>query len=181
MASSPTTSFASSPGPALVPGRQRRVTLQKKKSTSSTGEVTLVSDNVTLVNGKPLSTAMAAQYWSARALRAEMLLETQANHHTQLQELARAENVIMHYYDRVIMILVAVVLILFTVVICFAVQRKPERNRSFAHFTIPVLSPFASVIEHETSVIGSKTISLFVVCFCVLIYAVFRHWASRPR
>jgi len=48
-----------------------------------------------------------------------------------------------------------------------------------AHFTIPILSPFTSVVEHETSVIGSKTLAVFAFVLAAFFYFVFRHWLAR--
>jgi uncharacterized membrane protein YidH (DUF202 family) len=67
-----------------------------------------------------------------------------------------------------------------------------------AHFTIPIFSPFTSVVrtilflfsqlvfttrqvEHETSVIGSKTLAVFALILAGLAYFVFRHWFARRR
>ncbi|OBZ76258.1 hypothetical protein A0H81_03020 [Grifola frondosa] len=49
------------------------------------------------------------------------------------------------------------------------------------HFTIPVLSPFTSVIEHETSVINTRLITalgFLLICAC-LGYACFRYWLGH--
>ncbi|KAJ6511467.1 hypothetical protein C8R47DRAFT_1095172 [Mycena vitilis] len=57
---------------------------------------------------------------------------------------------------------------------------SPSRKTP-GHFTIPILSPFTSVVEHETSVVGSKTLALFALVFAGLAYFVFRHWLARHR
>ena len=82
--------------------------------------------------------------------------------------------------------------------------RHDPRSRSLTHFTIPILSPFASVVrrglslavrrtralidiqvEHETSTIGTRTIAAVSTVLATLIYFMFRHWmaqnARRPR
>jgi hypothetical protein len=73
-------------------------------------------------------------------------------------------------------------------------SKRTSRWSLPSHFTIPILSPFTSVVrqdnlrlienplmflqvEHETSVIGTWTIAVFLVVFAFLGYAIFRHWA----
>jgi len=69
---------------------------------------------------------------------------------------------------------------------------------SASHFTIPILSPFTSVVrfssyspsefrllnlgqvEHETSVIGTRIIATGMAIFACLAYAIFRYWISAP-
>lgn len=55
-----------------------------------------------------------------------------------------------------------------------------ERRRSATHFTIPILSPFTSVVEHETGVLGTKAIVVLVLALFLVIWFAFRRWfASR--
>ncbi|KAH9914109.1 uncharacterized protein B0H18DRAFT_1046629 [Fomitopsis serialis] len=47
------------------------------------------------------------------------------------------------------------------------------------HFTIPILSPFASVVEHETSAFGTRLLIACTAICAMLAYACFRYWMSH--
>ncbi|KAJ7165061.1 hypothetical protein C8R46DRAFT_303740 [Mycena filopes] len=134
----------------------------------------------------------AEQYWAARALSAETLLAARIEHHRELRSLSyleetkRAKEHAMHdarhaKLERLVLILLGMLLLLVFALLGFAGtsasvshSRKPP-----AHFTIPVFSPFTSVVEHETSVIGSKTLAVFAFALSGLAYFVFRYWMAR--
>ncbi|KAF7342074.1 hypothetical protein MVEN_01794700 [Mycena venus] len=136
------------------------------------------------------------QYWAARALTAETLLAARLEHHRELRSLSYAEETkrareraahdARHAkLERLVLALLAM-LVLFVLALLHLAhksasaatsrQRKPP-----SHFTIPILSPFTSVVEHETSVIGSKTLAVFAFAFAGLAYFIFRHWLARRR
>ncbi|KAJ7248122.1 hypothetical protein B0H12DRAFT_1072730 [Mycena haematopus] len=138
----------------------------------------------------------AEQYWAARALTAETLLVARLEHHRELRSLSyveetkRAKEQAAHdarhaKLERLIFALLVMLLLLVLALLHLAHKSasasasRPRRLPS--HFTIPILSPFTSVVEHETSVIGSKTLAVFAFAFAGLAYFVFRHWLARRR
>ncbi|KAJ3549681.1 hypothetical protein NMY22_g786 [Coprinellus aureogranulatus] len=114
------------------------------------------------------------QLWATRALKAEALLAAQESHHRELktmtmsQELKRArelERLLVHhqekhaYLEKLVMVLAGVILILVLVIIYLATHMTRHASKAQrhwlslpSHFTIPILSPFTSVVEQETSV-----------------------------
>ncbi|KAH9846703.1 hypothetical protein C2E23DRAFT_564959 [Lenzites betulinus] len=42
------------------------------------------------------------------------------------------------------------------------------------HFTIPILSPFASVIEHETSAVNVQLVAVLMLAACIFAFLWFR-------
>ncbi|KAF8557500.1 hypothetical protein OG21DRAFT_1505227 [Imleria badia] len=50
-----------------------------------------------------------------------------------------------------------------------------------SHFTIPILSPFTSVVEHETGVFGTKAVTIFVLVIGIAVYAAVKHRLSQWR
>ncbi|KAF9078379.1 hypothetical protein BDP27DRAFT_1309500 [Rhodocollybia butyracea] len=141
------------------------------------------------------------QYWAVRALTAETLLTTKQKHHrevqsvTLVQESKRATDVaqIAKIYDdrlmkmeRLLAILMGILFLftLFMLISHISLAHKPSRagrGSQWAHFTIPILSPFASVVEHEVSVIGSRTITSVCLIIAGLAYFLFRYWISRSK
>ncbi|KAJ6481810.1 hypothetical protein C8R45DRAFT_1100222 [Mycena sanguinolenta] len=136
------------------------------------------------------------QYWAARALTAETLLTARLEHHRELRSLSyveetkRAREQAAHdarhaRLERLILALLVMLLLLVLALLHLAHKSasasasRPRRLPS--HFTIPILSPFTSVVEHETSVIGSKTLAILAFAFAGLAYFVFRHWLARRR
>ncbi|KIL65495.1 hypothetical protein M378DRAFT_45326, partial [Amanita muscaria Koide BX008] len=142
------------------------------------------------------------QYWAARALQAETVLRIREVHYRDMRsevevqsekrekELAALST--QHHerhasLERLIYILITIVAALLIVVIyqtnlySWHHHRDPKRGRwsTPAHFTIPILSPFTSVVEHETSVISSKTIALLICVAGCVVYMTFRYWISR--
>ncbi|KAF8068701.1 hypothetical protein FPV67DRAFT_1086313 [Lyophyllum atratum] len=131
-------------------------------------------------NFAPSPTSAAEQYWAARALSAETILSTREVHKRELQDVVRAEEVKRVYeitiiaeqhkerhasLERLVTMLLGLVALLVALVIYLATHysRQSTIRATPSHFTIPILSPFTSVVEHETSVIGSKTIALILL------------------
>ncbi|KAF9238944.1 hypothetical protein BU15DRAFT_47193, partial [Melanogaster broomeanus] len=138
------------------------------------------------------------QYWAARALVAETLLSARVQHQGELtgmrlaEEEKRAVKDIAALVDandqrhrrleRFVAIIVAclVVLLGFIVyVVMIAPDYTGKRKPSPSHFTIPILSPFTSVVEHETGVFGTKAVTLFVLVIGVILYTVLRRQLAR--
>ncbi|KAF8330120.1 hypothetical protein F5887DRAFT_99261 [Amanita rubescens] len=121
------------------------------------------------------------QDWITRALNAEAMLSARDKEQAlHLKQHLEREAIL----ERLVHILLAIVAALIFALIYQANLHHlhdTKRNRwsSPAHFTIPILSPFTSVIEHETSVVSSRTIAVLIcVAGCVL-YLVLRYWISR--
>ncbi|KAJ6591265.1 hypothetical protein DFH09DRAFT_1026321 [Mycena vulgaris] len=136
----------------------------------------------------------AEQYWAARALSAETLLAARLEHQRELRSLSYAEeskryrDLAVHdarhaKLERLVLALLAAVLLLVLALLQLAHAESPAARgrKGPAHFTIPILSPFTSVVEHETSVIGTKTLAVFAFVAAGLAYFVFRHWLARRR
>ncbi|KAJ6588555.1 hypothetical protein B0H19DRAFT_1100017 [Mycena capillaripes] len=135
----------------------------------------------------------AEQYWAARALTAETLLAARVEHHRELRSLSyveetkRAREQAMHdarhaKLERLVLALLAMLLILVVALLRLSHNASASAARARkvpAHFTIPIFSPFTSVVEHETSVVGSKTLAVFAFALAGLAYFLFRHWLAR--
>ncbi|KAF7330015.1 hypothetical protein MKEN_00265500 [Mycena kentingensis (nom. inval.)] len=74
-----------------------------------------------------------------------------------------------------------VILALLVLSLSHSRSHSSKKDASGRHFTIPILSPFTSVIEHETSVIGGTALAVFGLAAAALGYAMFRHWVGRAR
>ncbi|KAJ7662108.1 hypothetical protein DFH06DRAFT_1471691 [Mycena polygramma] len=134
------------------------------------------------------------QYWAARALTAETLLAARLEHHREIRSLSyveetkRAREQALHdarhaKLEKLVLLLLGILLLLVFALLCIAhnAGSASHSRKAPGHFTIPILSPFTSVVEHETSVVGSKTLALFVLVFAGLAYFAFRHWLARRR
>ncbi|KAF5375673.1 hypothetical protein D9615_009331 [Tricholomella constricta] len=139
----------------------------------------------------PSSSPTAEQYWAARAFTAETLLSAREVHQRESQDLVRAEEVKRAYeisilreqhkerhasLEKLMVLLMGLVAVLVALVIYLATHytRHSTTRATPSHFTIPILSPFTSVVEHETSVIGSKTIAMVLLALSVLAYLFIR-------
>ncbi|KAK0469295.1 uncharacterized protein EV420DRAFT_1633714 [Desarmillaria tabescens] len=136
------------------------------------------------------------QYWAARALTAETLLSARTEHHRELRTLSfgeelkrsRERNALMKAnedkiarMEKLTWALLGVIIFLAILIVCMSHvnQRRAQRPQRWflpSHFTIPILSPFTSVVEKEVSVIGSKTIVFAIAIIACLVYFVYRHW-----
>ncbi|KAG7451539.1 uncharacterized protein BT62DRAFT_927248 [Guyanagaster necrorhizus] len=142
------------------------------------------------------------QYWAARALTAEALLSARTEHHRELRTLSfgeelkrsRERNTLIKVNEDKIARMEKLTWVLLGVIVFLAIlivyvshlnQRRVQRTQHWrlpAHFTIPILSPFTSVVEHEVSVIGTKTITFSITVIACFAYFVYRHWlVSRIR
>jgi len=141
------------------------------------------------------SMTLTEQYWAARALTAEALLSAKTMHHKELNTLSseaetkRATELttLRQIHEKkestleklVLYLSAAVILLVGTVIYSLSSGATATRKSSAVHFTIPILSPFASVVEHETSVIGSKVLTIFGIILAICLYGCFRYWLSR--
>ncbi|KIJ16380.1 hypothetical protein PAXINDRAFT_132294 [Paxillus involutus ATCC 200175] len=154
----------------------------------------------------PLSAAprtKVEQYWAARALVAETLLSARVQHQGELTGMRLAEEekratdiaALVHANDqrqnkleRFLVIIVACLVVLLGSVVyvmtkLIAPDHTAKHKSSPSHFTIPILSPFTSVVEHETGVFGAKAVTIFVlvisVTLCTVLRRQFARWSTR--
>ncbi|KDQ32737.1 hypothetical protein PLEOSDRAFT_1098722 [Pleurotus ostreatus PC15] len=147
------------------------------------------------------SIAGTEAYWASRAMMAESALAAQTSRQGALQYLSYKQEVqsardlamlssandAKHaMLERVVLLLIGCVVLLVSVVIYLAVSthhRISKQTSSWltlpSHFTIPILSPFTSVVEHETSMLSSRTIAMLVLSLVCLLYFMFRLWLHR--
>ncbi|TFK21817.1 hypothetical protein FA15DRAFT_672188 [Coprinopsis marcescibilis] len=143
------------------------------------------------------------QYWSARALKAEALLEVQATHHREVKTMNYSQEIKISrdmtlmkqqheakhaLLEKVVVILLGAIVVLVLVIIYLATQQvhvsQSQRQCLVgmpSHFTIPILSPFTSVVEKNSSVIGTRVLALVVIVAGLLAFFVFRHWFNSRR
>ncbi|KAG2040712.1 hypothetical protein BDR03DRAFT_948349 [Suillus americanus] len=130
------------------------------------------------------------QYWAARALVAETVLTTRVQHQKEMAEvrlgmeekrtnqfaaLVRASEQRQSRLEKFVVALVACFMLLFLATLL----RDSPKSKGASHFTIPILSPFTSVVEHETGIISARSVSIFIVVLGILSYAIFRHLLSK--
>ncbi|KAJ7618499.1 hypothetical protein FB45DRAFT_168579 [Roridomyces roridus] len=144
------------------------------------------------VTASAIAPRNSEQYWAARALSAETLLAARVEHHQELRSLSyeeeakRARDVAAHdaryaRLEKLVLALLATILLLVIALLNLAHHKAAahqQQSKHPAHFTIPILSPFTSVVEHETSVNGAKTLTALALMCAVLAYFVFRHWLA---
>ncbi|EIM87453.1 uncharacterized protein STEHIDRAFT_139125 [Stereum hirsutum FP-91666 SS1] len=140
----------------------------------------------------------AEHYWAARALTAESILEAKMDHQQELKSIKLYEDekrtrdlaVLQQAHDaqykelkRTLFFTITCIVVLLAFIIYILMTNSPASKQSAsrwgAHFTIPILSPFTSVIEHEVSTFGTTALIGFAFVFAGLAYAVFRYYAGR--
>ncbi|KAL0946258.1 hypothetical protein HGRIS_012513 [Hohenbuehelia grisea] len=148
----------------------------------------------------PLPRTPTEQYWAARAIAAESMLSARASHQQELraasyrEELKRSKDLAAlskandekhKSLERLVLILLACVVALISGVIFLAAraQHRVEVKRPWwtspSHFTIPILSPFTSVVEQETSVVGSRVIAVLIISIaCVGYFSLLLLWIT---
>ncbi|KAF7972726.1 hypothetical protein HWV62_41547 [Athelia sp. TMB] len=141
-------------------------------------------------------------YWAARALKAETRLSEGQAHNREIKGVRLIEDekrkrevsaLTQRHEEReaklekLIYLLLGFLAFLMAAVsyLIHATSKQcvpqPSRWTLPSHFTIPILSPFASVVEHETSVLGAKAIIACAALAAVLAYFMFRHWLARSK
>ncbi|KAI0672080.1 hypothetical protein C8Q78DRAFT_1025124 [Trametes maxima] len=117
-------------------------------------------------------------YWALRAMHAEVLLTAHTAHRQELsvledrrtrdltelnakylQEYAKHARMVWISMGSVLALLFALLSFVYRQCVPAASSRWPGP----LHFTIPILSPFASVIEHETSVVNVQLVALLLL------------------
>lgn len=145
--------------------------------------------------------SLTEQYWAARALKAETRLSSSIAHQRELRSLSSSEETkrlreiaslsTTHEWRQarlekfVDFLLVCVGALMLSVIYLLASSKRHEspvpRWRLPSHFTIPILSPFTSVVEHETSTIGTRSITVVVIILATFAYIIFRHKVKLGR
>ncbi|KAI6112368.1 hypothetical protein EDD17DRAFT_762075 [Pisolithus thermaeus] len=131
-----------------------------------------------------------AQYWAFRTMATEMVFSQFARHQNELTQVRLAEEerrtkeiaTLVHANEKRQRVLerfmMALVLFLAYMFWRNSVPSglSSEKRRSATHFTIPILSPFTSVVEHETGVLGTKAVVVLVLALFLVILFAFRRW-----
>jgi len=144
----------------------------------------------------PAPDSSAARYWAARAVTAEVLLAERNKHAHELrgviheedakrrEEIAALHGAHEARQRKMEWMVICCIAVLAVVVLCLLVihgsaSSHTQTRHTASHFTIPVLSPFTSVVEHETSAWGARIIVPALMITATLSWGVFRHWISR--
>ncbi|KAH9477891.1 hypothetical protein JR316_0010123 [Psilocybe cubensis] len=171
-------------------------------TTTTLDDITNV--NMNTMHMQPLTAK--EQYWATRALKAEALLAAHEDHKKEIKnlgyahdmkrerelvQLAKEQKEKHDTLEKLVRLLVGIVFLLIGVVVYLAthyarhsmlLQHKQQEKWwsmiGASHFTIPILSPFTSVVEHESSVVGAKVIGTLAAVGACLAFFVFRKWLS---
>ncbi|RPD60564.1 hypothetical protein L226DRAFT_484771 [Lentinus tigrinus ALCF2SS1-7] len=137
------------------------------------------------------------QYWAIRATIAETRLHAHEVHKQELAAMSasHAENrsrelaELNSRYERelsrikyMVWTILAVLVILLSLFVFLVVRYVPASTSSVkgsTHFTIPILSPFASVIEHETSAVNVPLVAILLLSAGVSLFVWLRCCGSR--
>ncbi|KAK7680373.1 hypothetical protein QCA50_016613 [Cerrena zonata] len=140
------------------------------------------------------------QYWAARALTAETMLTANAQYQLELRNLSESEQMKRSgeiaalqkqheerhsKLERLAFLLLTWVMVMVAVIIYLVLKNHnvpvSSRFSTPLHFTIPVLSPFTSVVEQETSVVNARIIAVVSLFGAATVYGCFRYWISHQR
>ncbi|KAI0078080.1 hypothetical protein K474DRAFT_1594822 [Panus rudis PR-1116 ss-1] len=138
------------------------------------------------------------QYWAARAITAETLLSANASYSEELRTMTQVEqdkrareiaSLQKHHEDRhsklerLAFLLLTWLIALVAVIVYLLIKERtvPSSSRwtTPLHFTVPVLSPFTSVVEHETSVVNARVVALMAAFGTLAVYGCFRYWLNH--
>ncbi|CAL1710243.1 unnamed protein product [Somion occarium] len=140
------------------------------------------------------------QYWAARALTAETLLSANTTYQHELRMIAESEQTKRSQeiaalqqqheqrhskLERLAFLLLTWVIAMVAVLIYMLLKNHhvsvPLRWTTPLHFTIPVLSPFTSVVEHETSIVNARLLVIFALFVASTAYGCFRYWLNHHK
>ncbi|KAI6015042.1 hypothetical protein F5J12DRAFT_514440 [Pisolithus orientalis] len=134
-----------------------------------------------------------AQYWALRTMVTETVFSQYVRHQNELTQvrlaeeerrtkeittLVHANEKRQHNLERLMMALVIFLAYMFWST--STPNSSSEKRRSATHFTIPILSPFTSVVENETGVLGTKAVVVFVLALVLVAFFTLRRWFA-PR
>ncbi|THH12570.1 hypothetical protein EW146_g7571, partial [Bondarzewia mesenterica] len=143
-------------------------------------------------NDAPVPKSATEQYWAARALTAETLLSARMDHQREMKSIVSAEDekkskemaALQRYHNEtqkkmeyILIISISCILVLVSLIIYLLLDHAktkptPSKWGMTSHFTIPILSPWTSVVENEASVLGAKTMIAFGMIAAGLAYAI---------
>jgi len=109
-------------------------------------------------------------HWAVRAMTAEVKLSERERHHKEITSIL----------ERIIYALLASVvgaLAIWSFAGFGGQENTPPQTKGVwrPHFTIPILSPFTSIVEHEMSKVGFRTTAVFLFITGIVVYALVRH------
>ncbi|TCD63456.1 hypothetical protein EIP91_005397 [Steccherinum ochraceum] len=110
----------------------------------------------------------------------------ESKHSQEMAELNRQHEVRHTKLERLALLLMTWLLAMVAVLIYLLVRGHPphlptSRWNTPLHFTIPVLSPFTSVTEHEESVLSTRTMVIMILAGTCLAYACFTYWLRQQK
>ncbi|KAF8508019.1 hypothetical protein BU17DRAFT_15781, partial [Hysterangium stoloniferum] len=138
-------------------------------------------------------------YWAIRAIRSETLLAARTTHHGEISTLLteaetrkvrdiaqlKREHDARHAKLETAIIVLAVSFAGLALPLIYLLMRHPPRPKekprfgwlsSPHHFTIPIFSPFTSVVETEASFLGARSIMLLILVIGAVAYGLLRRW-----
>ncbi|KAF8966621.1 hypothetical protein BDZ97DRAFT_621626 [Flammula alnicola] len=179
-------------------------TMLSSRTMTIATSISTATASVSSIPLQPQPLTATEQYWATRALRAEALLEAQETHKKEVRTMGYAQDMKRERelsllakehkekhaaLERLLTFLLILIAMLVVLIVYLATHytrhsmllqyKQQERWWSAigaSHFTIPILSPFTSVVEQETSVIGAKLMGTLAAITACLAYLAFRHW-----
>ncbi|KAI0293877.1 hypothetical protein B0F90DRAFT_1821770 [Multifurca ochricompacta] len=180
----------------MLPTGTSRTLYYAQQGSAATLGTPAKPEYVTGVAPKPDSSI--AHYWAARAVTAEVLLAERHKHTDELRSVMYGEDVKRRTevaalqevheehqkkMERMVLCCVAALAITIFGLLVTHVLHTPtpltSTRRTASHFTIPILSPFTSVVEHETSAWGARIIVPALIIVSTFAWGVVRHWMTR--
>jgi len=112
--------------------------------------------------------------WAVRAVAAEVKLSERERHHGEMMD------ILLRIIYALLASLVAILGIgLFAGLGGQGGSAAQAKGTWRPHFTIPILSPFTSIVEHEMSKVGFRTTAVFLIIVGIVGYALVTHRMGR--
>ncbi|KAI0049529.1 hypothetical protein FA95DRAFT_861012 [Auriscalpium vulgare] len=185
----------------IAPDSSRRPTPPTQQLSAPTTSVSRRPIATQPVSSSALPRSQAEQYWAARALTAETLLVARKDYERELKSIAYAgdtkkaseiaalqatHDARQRRMEHLVMFCVFCITSLIGLVLYLLISQrhsKPPQSRwgVASHFTIPILSPFTSVVEHEASVLGARIIVPSIIILAGLAYILCRRYWPQWR
>ncbi|KAI0634520.1 hypothetical protein C8Q77DRAFT_1112847 [Trametes polyzona] len=87
-----------------------------------------------------------------------------------------------HFFQRMILIFICVVVLLAMILLCQRLFSPSSRApRGPTHFTIPILSPFSSVVEHESSLFSAPQVGVTLLTVGGLLFVSWLRCSLRRK
>jgi len=123
-------------------------------------------------------------YWAGRALVAEMQVSERDRAQVQLEHAQRNHEERVSRLERFVIALTTM-LAFIIIVLLFrnsASAGQTARGSAFRpHLTIPLLSPFTTIVEHEMSNTSFRTTALLIIVGAFVVYQLVCRWLDKKR